>query len=187
LAKRQKVFKVETIGDCYVACTGIPEPMTNHAVTLARFARNILGEMKEITHELADKLGEDTRDLELRIGLNSGSTTAGVLRGDKGRFQLFGDTVNTASRMESNGQRGRIHISESTKECLVQQGKGHWATPREDKIVAKGKGEMQSHWLNISGMEVSDGNKTVVSSDGTSKSDNANSPVESSISRVCEV
>jgi hypothetical protein len=46
----------------------------------------------------------------------------------------------------------RIHIPESTKEYLVQQGKGQWATPREDKIAAKGKGEMQSHWLNISGV-----------------------------------
>jgi class 3 adenylate cyclase len=71
-------------------------------MALASFARNILGEMKEITHELADKLGEDTCGLELRIGLNCGSTT-GVLCGDKGCFQLFGDTVNTASCMESNG------------------------------------------------------------------------------------
>jgi class 3 adenylate cyclase len=72
--------------------------------------------------------------------------TAGVLRGDKGRFQLFGDTVNTASRMESNGVMGKIHCSPSTAALLPDR----WITPRADKIVAKGKGEMQSKPSTIS-------------------------------------
>ena len=66
------------------------------------------------------------------------AVTAGVLRGERARFQLFGDTVNTAARMESNGTRERIHISEQTANYLADAGKSDWFIPREDKIVAKG-------------------------------------------------
>ncbi|CAB9497503.1 Receptor-type guanylate cyclase gcy [Seminavis robusta] len=150
IAKRRKVFKVETIGDCYVAVTGIPEPQDNHAAIMARFAVSCMAEMNRMTHdELAETLGEDTKDLEMRVGLHSGPTTAGVLRGERGRFQLFGDTVNVASRMESNSVKGRIHASQSTADALTASGKGHWLTPREEKILAKGKGEMQTYWVQI--------------------------------------
>ena len=63
--------------------------------------------------------------------------------------QLFGDSVNTASRMESNGQPGRIHCSEETANALREAGKEQWLTPREDRIVAKGKGELQTFWINV--------------------------------------
>ena len=62
------------------------------------------------SEELINKLGSDTAELQLRVGMHSGPVTAGVLRGEKARFQLFGDTVNTASRMESNGQKGKVRI-----------------------------------------------------------------------------
>lgn len=62
-------------------------------------------------------------------------------------MQLFGDTMNTASRMESNGLRDKIHLSDETAQILIAAGKGHWVTPREDKIVAKGKGELSTWWL----------------------------------------
>jgi hypothetical protein len=74
---------------------------------------------------------------------------AGVLRGEKSRFQLFGDTVNTASRMESMGQRNCIHCSEDTANSLLASGKGHWVRKRQDKVVIKGKGEMQTYWLRL--------------------------------------
>ena len=105
--------------------------------------------MKQLTQELCDELGDDTKNLTLRVGLHSGPVTAGVLRGDKSRFQLFGDTVNTASRMESNGLPGRIHCSQSTADELTELGRSHWLTPRVDKVVAKGKGEMQTYWVNV--------------------------------------
>ena len=88
-------------------------------------------------------LGEGTDDLTLRIGMHSGEVTAGVLRGEKGRFQLFGDTVNTASRMESNGVPGKIQVSQSTADELILRNRSTWLTAREEKVVAKGKGEMQ--------------------------------------------
>jgi hypothetical protein len=89
---------------------------------------------------------QGTTALALRFGLNSGPTTAGVLRGEKGRFQLFGDTVNTAARMESNSERNRIQVSQSTADLLIADGKGHWLTPRNDLINAKGKGLLQTFW-----------------------------------------
>jgi hypothetical protein len=100
IAKRRRVFKVETIGDSYVAVTGLPEPQANHAVIMAKFAGECLLKMNQVTRELEVVLGPDTGDLSMRFGLHSGAVTAGVLRGERARFQLFGDTVNTAARME---------------------------------------------------------------------------------------
>ena len=76
----------------------------------------------------------------MRMGLHSGPVTAGVLRGERSRFQLFGDTMNTCARVESNGKKSRIHISEETAALLIKAGKNSWVKPREDAIYAKGKG-----------------------------------------------
>jgi hypothetical protein len=83
----------------------------------------------------------------LLLKLHSGPVTAGVLRGDKSRFQLFGDTVNTAARVESTGKRNKIHISMETAEELQHAGKGHWLRRREQQVEAKGKGKLQTFWL----------------------------------------
>jgi class 3 adenylate cyclase len=120
LAKVHGVFKVETIGDAYVAVVGLPKPRKRHAIIMAKFANDIRTKMMELTTELEQHLGpvristrivcvqvkflllteigtifffirQGTSNLSLRIGLNSGPTTAGVLRGEKARFQLFGD------------------------------------------------------------------------------------------------
>jgi hypothetical protein len=139
-----------------VAVAGIPMQRKDHAVTMARYARDCHHKMNELTRRLELVFGPDTADLAFRIGLHSGPVTGGVLRGENARFQLFGDTVNTAARMESTGVRNRVHISETTADLLVQSGKEHWLKQRDMKIIAKGKGEMSTFWLQL-GTEHSDG------------------------------
>jgi class 3 adenylate cyclase len=147
IAKRRRVFKVETVGDCYVAVTGLPEPRKDHGPVMAKFARECLDKFNELAKSLEVTLGPDTGDLALRTGLHSGPVTAGVLRGDRSRFQLFGDTVNKAARVETTGQRHRIHISSETADLLIENGKESWVRKRPEKVYTKGKGDMQTYWL----------------------------------------
>jgi class 3 adenylate cyclase len=93
IAKRRRVFKVEVVGDCYVAVAGLPDPRPDHALVMAKFASECIDEMNRCTRELEVELGPDTTELSLRGGLHSGPVVAGVLRGEKARFQLFGDTM----------------------------------------------------------------------------------------------
>ena len=86
-----------------VAASGLPEPRKDHAVAMCRFARDCLRKTKELVRKLEATLGPDTASLSMRVGIHSGPVTGGVLRGEKSRFQLFGDTMNTASRIETTG------------------------------------------------------------------------------------
>ena len=168
-ARRLGVFKVETIGaatrqmlmlracfvlaadlfflylfmvagDCYLAVTGLPEPNARHAEAMAEFAL----QLPALLRRALESQGLAPDALRLRVGLHSGSVTAGVLRGDRSRFQIFGDAVNTASRMESTGEAGRIQASASTAEALA--GASHTLRFR-GKVAAKGKGELETFWL----------------------------------------
>jgi len=149
IAKRRRVFKVETVGDCYVAVAGLPEPLKDHAVAMARFAKDILMKFREMVKQMVVELGPDTEELGLRVGIHSGPVTAGVLRGERARFQLFGDTMNTAARMESTGMPNRIQMSQETTDLLIAAGKSQWLRARQEKVNAKGKGELQTYWLDM--------------------------------------
>jgi class 3 adenylate cyclase len=149
IAKRRRVFKVETVGDCYVAASGLPEPRRDHAIIISRFARDIMITMRSLTKKLEVTLGPDTGELSLRIGMHSGPVTGGVLRGARSRFQLFGDTMNTTALIESTGEPGRIHMSQETADLIIKGGKQAWVQRRAQQVTAKGKGTMQTFWLTI--------------------------------------
>lgn len=150
IALRRKVYKIETVGDCYVAVTGVPEAQPDHAVIMCNFAKDCQVKMSQlISNVLEDKLGGDTANLSFRVGMHSGPITGGVLRGQKSRFQLFGDTINTASRVESNGVPNKIHVSQATADELKVHGYGSWLVPREDIVMAKGKGEMKTYFVDV--------------------------------------
>lgn len=139
IAKKRRVFKVETVGDCYVAACGLPDKRKDHALVMARFAQACLQKTNSLMKRLEVQLGPDTGDLTIRIGLHSGPVTAGVLRGERARFQLFGDTMNIAARMESTGLPGRIHLSEEAAQCLNSSQKQHWVHPVPSKLTSKGR------------------------------------------------
>ena len=79
-----------------MAATGLPNAQPRHAVIMAKFAHSCMNKLQDlILYKLVDRFGKETMNLKMRVGLNSGPVTAGVLRGEKSRFQIFGDTVNT--------------------------------------------------------------------------------------------
>ncbi len=79
--------------------------------------------------------------------MSQSPVTAGVLRGEKSRFQLFGDTMSTASKIESTGQAGKVHVSKVTADLLMEHGKAHWLQATGQSVVATGRGEIITFWL----------------------------------------
>eukprot|EP00980_Cylindrotheca_fusiformis_P016277 scaffold4838_cov110-Cylindrotheca_fusiformis.AAC.1 len=114
----------------------------------------------------------------------SGQVTAGVLRGERSRFQLFGDTMNTASRMESSGERDHIQVTQATADLLTEAGYGaKWLIPRSNTIFVKGKGEMQTYWVRKAKSLVAKGfdlKSEISTIDGTAETEGEESTGESS-------
>ncbi|XP_076752601.1 retinal guanylyl cyclase 2 isoform X1 [Xylocopa sonorina] len=134
------VYKVETIGDAYMVVGGCPVRIPDHASQIATMALDLLHQSGKFKLRHLPKT-----QLRLRIGLHTGPCCAGVVGLTMPRYCLFGDTVNTASRMESTGAPWRIHLSQATRDRLTQVG-GYRIEYRGPTEV-KGKGKMPTYWL----------------------------------------
>ncbi|CAD5234296.1 unnamed protein product [Bursaphelenchus xylophilus] len=139
---KNKVYKVETIGDAYMVVSGIPqENGTRHLMSLSDVSLDIMQYLRDfvIPHR------KDKR-IVIRIGLHTGQVAAGVVGLTAPRYCLFGDTVNTASRMESTGSPGRIQVSDAFKTGLDQY-YPEFETIQRGEVEIKGKGKMTTYWL----------------------------------------
>src|SRR5919204_4284181 len=136
LAERYGLEKIKTIGDCYMVAAGVPTPRPDHARALALMALDMQAAMRSV-----DEVGH--LGLELRVGINSGPVVAGVIGRKRFLYDLWGDAVNTASRMESHGTSGRIQITRATKELLEDE----FVCEPRGTITVKGKGEVEVWYL----------------------------------------
>jgi class 3 adenylate cyclase/tetratricopeptide (TPR) repeat protein len=137
LAERYGLEKIKTIGDAYMVVGGLPVLAEDHAERVARFALA----MQPLVNEMADKFGMP--GLAMRIGLHTGEVVAGVIGKKKFAYDLWGDTVNTASRMESRGEAGKIQVSPEVYELLREK----FVFEERGEIEVKGKGKMRTWFL----------------------------------------
>jgi class 3 adenylate cyclase len=135
LADHHKLEKIKTIGDSYMVAGGLIEQNADHLAAMATMALAM--------HENVRKLNTKFGDLSLRIGLQVGSVIAGVIGIRKFIYDVWGDTVNTASRLESHGAPGRTHVSETVFERL----QGRFAFEARGTIELKGRGPMNTYFL----------------------------------------
>ena len=131
LAEKYGLEKIKTIGDCYMAAAGVPTPRPDHAQALTSMALEI--------QEYVNRHPIQGHQIRFRIGINSGPVVAGVIGRKKFIYDLWGDTVNTASRMESHGASGIIQVTEETYNLI----KDDFQCEPRGVISVKGKGEMK--------------------------------------------
>jgi guanylate cyclase len=136
LAAAHGVEKIKTIGDSYMAAAGAPEPRPDHALVATSFARALLAAVDDTQLRTGVPLA-------LRVGLASGPVVAGVIGQQRMLFDLWGNTVNVASRMESSGMPGRIHVAQSTRDLLPD----NWLFEERESVEVKGVGRMTTYLL----------------------------------------
>ena len=136
LAEKHNLEKIKTIGDAYMVVGGVPNPRSDHAAAVVNMALEM--------NDVLAKVSEDTgKRLQMRIGINSGPVVAGVIGSSKFSYDLWGDTVNLASRMEQYGLPGMIQVTEATYNLL----KNTYVFEPRGIIEVKGKGLINSFFL----------------------------------------
>jgi len=128
--------KIKTIGDAYMVAAGLPIPRSDHADAIAQMALAMQAAMKRFQVELGE-------DIKIRIGINTGVVVAGVIGTKKFIYDLWGDAVNIASRMESSGEKGCIQVTEATYQRL----RDNYQLEKRGVINVRGRGEMVTYWL----------------------------------------
>ncbi len=136
LTVQKGLEKIKTIGDAYMVVGGLPQPRSDHAQAIADLALDMQSALTQFNHKHGS-------NLNMRIGINTGPVVAGVIGAKKFIYDLWGDTVNTASRMESHGIVGEIQVTESTYQHLQH----HYDLEKRGLISVKGKGEMPTYLL----------------------------------------
>jgi class 3 adenylate cyclase len=136
LALELGIEKIKTIGDAYMAVAGLPEPRADHAEVVARLALS----MRNLVSDVSQRYGEE---LKIRIGIHTGGTVAGVIGTHKFAYDVWGDTVNTASAMESHGIPNEIQVSKESFSRLL----GRFILDRRGLVDIKGKGPMETFLL----------------------------------------
>ncbi|MEG5041462.1 MULTISPECIES: adenylate/guanylate cyclase domain-containing protein [unclassified Microcoleus] len=136
LAEKYGVEKIKTIGDAYMVVGGLPTPRQDHAEAIAQMALGMQAKIAKLCAETGEKLA-------IRVGINSGPVVAGVIGVSKFTYDLWGDTVNVAARMEATGFAGRIQVTDVTYDLL----KDKYLFERRGVIPVKGKGNMMTYWL----------------------------------------
>jgi adenylate cyclase len=136
LAEKHSLEKIKTIGDSYMVVSGLPTPREDHAEAMAEMALDMKAALEDFKKEF-------NQDVSIRIGIHSGAVVAGIIGTKKFIYDLWGDTVNTASRMESHGIPNCIQVSEATYERLSDR----YLTEQRGLIYVKGKGDMFTYLL----------------------------------------
>ncbi|HBB32318.1 MAG TPA: adenylate/guanylate cyclase domain-containing response regulator [Cyanobacteria bacterium UBA9273] len=136
LAEKHGLEKIKTIGDAYMVVAGLPEERSDHADAIVKMAIGMQSAIDQINYDTGERFN-------IRIGINSGPVIAGIIGTKKFLYDLWGDTVNTASRMESHGVPGRIHVTEATYARLQDQ----YLFQERGLIDVKGKGRMKTYLL----------------------------------------